>query len=89
MTMAPVVAEDQVAVLQGFRNSHADPFLADARVNRAKQLALCEEFEQSFLDTANEHRFGNKFEVKPAHLRPDVGSIHGFNKDWIGGHENS
>jgi hypothetical protein len=57
VTVAAVVAEHNVSILEGFGNGNADHFLADTGVDRAKKLAGREQIEEPSLDAPDEHGF--------------------------------
>ena len=52
--MAPVIAEDDVAGLEGGGEGDAGELLADAGVDGAEESALGEEVEELFLDLTDE-----------------------------------
>ncbi len=57
VSMASVVAEDPIAVLQGFGDSNCDGLLPDAGMNRPLQFSFGEKGQQCLLKVPNQQSF--------------------------------
>jgi hypothetical protein len=61
MAVAPVIAENLIAVNEVPCDGEAGQFLADARMDRSKQLPCCKQVEKPLLEPANQQ--GARIEI--------------------------